>query len=186
MAGNDRLPSWRLNGRREGRPGRGSTPWAGVDDLAGTVVAGHRRPLQMGILAWDFRGPNRSTDQITTYPRWCSRSAQTLRTIKHQTPARAGVVMSGVPNCRPLARQGVMEAAGIAPASRDPSMSASTCVADHLVVGVEAPIGRVLARLAHHEFNPGRNERFGLSDPVLASSGEAHGTKLTPRSRFCF
>ena len=97
--------------------------------------------------------------------------------MKHQTPARAGVVMSGVPSCRPWQGRVIMEAAGIAPASRDPSMSASTCIADHLVVGVEAPIGRVLVRLAHHEFNPGRNERFGLGDPALASSGGSRGRR---------
>ena len=54
-----------------------------------------------------------------------------------------------------------MEAAGIAPASRDPSVTASTCVADHLIVGLGAPIGRVPFGLSRHEFNPSRNRRLG-------------------------
>ena len=70
-----------------------------------------------------------------------------------------------------------MEAAGIAPASRDPSMSASTCVAVHLIVGLGAPYGRVPFGVSYHEFNPSRNRRLGSDDPALASSGEASGRR---------
>ena len=70
-----------------------------------------------------------------------------------------------------------MEAAGIAPASRDPSMKASTCVSDSLIVGLGAPIGGVAFGLSHHEFDPGRNGRLGSDDPALASSGEASGKR---------
>jgi hypothetical protein len=70
-----------------------------------------------------------------------------------------------------------MEAAGIAPASRDPSMKASTCVSDSLIVGLDAPIGRVVFSLSHHEFNPSRNGWLGSDDPALSSSGEASGRR---------
>ena len=70
-----------------------------------------------------------------------------------------------------------MEAAGIAPASRDPSMKASTCVADSLIVGLGPPIGGVALGLSHHEFSPGRNGRLGSDDPALASSGGASGRR---------
>jgi hypothetical protein len=36
-----------------------------------------------------------------------------------------------------------VEAAGIAPASRNPSVKAFTCVADPLIVGLGSPIGGV-------------------------------------------
>jgi hypothetical protein len=36
-----------------------------------------------------------------------------------------------------------VEAAGIAPASRDPLMKASTCLADSLIVGLDSPISGV-------------------------------------------
>jgi hypothetical protein len=77
-----------------------------------------------------------------------------------------------------------VEAAGIAPASRDPSVKASTCIAGHLIVGLGAPIGRVPVGLAHHGFNPGRNERFGPGDPALATPGGARGRRpAAERSR---
>jgi hypothetical protein len=71
----------------------------------------------------------------------------------------------------------LMEAAGIAPASRDPLMKASTCVSDSLIVGLGPPIGGVTLGLSHHEFNPSRNGRLGSDDPALASSGEASGRR---------
>ncbi len=40
--------------------------------------------------------------------------------------------------------------------------TASTCVADPLIVGLGAPIGEVPFGLAHHEFNPSRNRRIWL------------------------
>ena len=70
-----------------------------------------------------------------------------------------------------------MEAAGIAPASRDPSVPASTCVSDHLIVGLGAPIGKVSYGLSRHEFNPSRNGRLGSDDPALSSSGGASGRR---------
>src|SRR3569833_1011758 len=70
-----------------------------------------------------------------------------------------------------------VEAAGIAPASRDPSVTASTCVALRLIVGLEAPKGRILFGLSHHESSSYRNGRLGTSDPALASSGGASGRR---------
>ena len=74
-----------------------------------------------------------------------------------------------------------MEAAGIAPASREASARASTCVADHLIVGLGAPVGRVPFGLSRHEFNPSRNRRLGSGDPELASPaaslGRRHGAR---------
>ncbi len=70
-----------------------------------------------------------------------------------------------------------VEAAGIAPASRDPSTLASTCVVARLIVGVGAPSGRVPFGLSRHGFNPDLNRRFGPDDPALASSGEASGRR---------
>ncbi len=60
-----------------------------------------------------------------------------------QTPAEPGFVSSSVANCRQVTICSEVEAAGIAPASREASMKASTCVADRWIVGVGAPIGRV-------------------------------------------
>ena len=69
----------------------------------------------------------------------------------------------------------LVEAAGIAPASREASVRASTCVADRLIVGLGAPTGRVPFGLSCHEFNPCRNKRLGTGDPELASPAEALG-----------
>ncbi len=71
-----------------------------------------------------------------------------------------------------------VEAAGIAPASRDPSVRASTCVAGRLIVGLEAPIGRVPFGLSHHEFNPSGNGRLRTDDPALAIPGETSGRRF--------
>jgi len=71
-----------------------------------------------------------------------------------------------------------VEAAGIAPASREASARASTCVADPLIVGVGAPIGGVPFGLARHEFSLGLNKRFGLGDPELASLAGSLGRRL--------
>jgi len=70
-----------------------------------------------------------------------------------------------------------VEAAGIAPASRDPSVSASTCVSARLIVGLESPVGRVPFGLSRHEFSPCLNRRFDTNDPALTSSGEASGRR---------
>ena len=94
-----------------------------------------------------------------------------------QTPVRPGFASSVVTNCHQLTVCGSVEAAGIAPASRDPSVPASTCVALHLIVGLEALSGKVLFGLSCHEFNPCRNRRLGTDDPALASSGGASGRR---------
>ena len=75
----------------------------------------------------------------------------------------------------------VVEAAGIAPASREASATASTCVADFLIVGLGAPIGKVPFGLAHHEFNPSRNRRLSSSDPELASPAASLGRRRGAR-----
>jgi site-specific recombinase XerD len=92
-----------------------------------------------------------------------------------QAPPGAGLASSAVTNCHQITVCGEVEAAGIAPASRDPSVSASTCVADRLIVGLGAPIGRVPFGLSHHGFNPCRNGRLGTDDPALATPGGARG-----------
>lgn len=79
-----------------------------------------------------------------------------------------------------------MEAAGIAPASREASATASTCVAVHLIVGLVSPIGRVRFGLAGHEFNPSRNQRLSSSDPALASPAESSGRRLGARPLLFF
>ena len=79
-----------------------------------------------------------------------------------------------------------MEAAGIAPASREASTTASTCVADHLIVGLGAPIGKVPFGLSRHEFNPSRNRRLGSSDPALASSAASRGRRRGARPLLFF
>src|SRR5271157_3605208 len=71
----------------------------------------------------------------------------------------------------------VMEAAGIAPASREASVRASTCVADRLLVGLGAPVGRVSFGLSCHEFNPSRNKRLGSGDPELSSPAGSLGRR---------
>lgn len=65
-------------------------------------------------------------------------------------------------------------------------MTASTCVADHLIVGLRAPIGRVPFGLSRHEFNPSRNRRLDSSDPELASPAEPLGQKLGARPWLLF
>ena len=94
-----------------------------------------------------------------------------------QAPAEPGLVSSVVANYHQLTVCDPMEAAGIAPASRDPLMKASTCVSDYLIVGLGAPIGGVAFGLSHREFNPSRNGRLGSDDPALASSGGASGRR---------
>ena len=80
-------------------------------------------------------------------------------------------------NCKWL----LMEAAGISPASREALTTASTCVADLLIVGLGAPIGEVSFGLSGHEFNPSGNWRFCLSDPALSSPAESRGRKRGAR-----
>ena len=79
-----------------------------------------------------------------------------------------------------------MEAAGIAPASREASATASTCVAVHLIVGLASPIGRVRFGLAGHEFNPSRNQRLSSSDPTLSSPAESRGRRPSARPLLFF
>jgi hypothetical protein len=79
-----------------------------------------------------------------------------------------------------------MEAAGIAPASREALTTASTCVADHLIVGLRAPFGEVPFGLSCHEFNPSRNRRLSSSDPALASPAASRGRKRGARPLLFF
>ena len=71
-----------------------------------------------------------------------------------------------------------MEAAGIAPASRDPSMRVSTCVSGSLIVGLGALAGEVSFGLVRHEFSPIRNGRLKSSDPALSSPGKPSGRRF--------
>ncbi len=80
----------------------------------------------------------------------------------------------------------IVEAAGIAPASREASVRASTCVADRLIVGLGAPVGRVSFGLSCHGFNPGRNKRFGSGDPELSSPAESLGRRPGARPLLWF
>lgn len=79
-----------------------------------------------------------------------------------------------------------MEAAGIAPASREASVRASTCVAEYLIVGLGAPIGGIPFGLARHEFNPGGNKRLGQGYPELASPAGSLGRRLGARPLLFF
>ena len=79
-----------------------------------------------------------------------------------------------------------MEAAGIAPASREASVRASTCVADRLIVGLGAPVGRVSFGLSCHEFNPSRNKRLGSGDPELSSPAGSLGRRPGARPLLWF
>ncbi len=78
-----------------------------------------------------------------------------------QTPDCSGVVSSSVASCHQMATYIEVEAAGIAPASRDASAKAPTCVVDHLIVGLGPPVDRVAFGLALHEFRFSLKERFG-------------------------
>lgn len=55
-----------------------------------------------------------------------------------------------------------VEAAGIAPASRDPSVRASTCVSSYLVFVGKPPTGRVPLRLSSRVFSPERQPAVSL------------------------
>ncbi len=79
-----------------------------------------------------------------------------------------------------------MEAAGIAPASREALVTASTCVAGHLSVSLGAPIGKVPFGLSRHEFNSSRNRRLGSSDPTLSSPAASRGQKRGARPLLFF
>ena len=98
-----------------------------------------------------------------------------------QTPAGPGLVSSSDASCHQMATYSEVEAAGIAPASRDPLMKASTCVSDYLIVSLGAPVGGVAFGLSHREFDPSRNGRLGSDDPALASSGGASGRRPTTK-----
>ncbi len=103
-----------------------------------------------------------------------------------QAPVLPGLASSLVTNRHQLTVCGKVEAAGIAPASREASTTASTCVADHLIVGLRAPIGRVPFGLASHEFNPSCNRRLSSSDPELASPAASLGRKRGARPLLFF
>jgi hypothetical protein len=79
-----------------------------------------------------------------------------------------------------------MEAAGIAPASREALVTASTCVAVHLSVSLEAPIGKVPFGLSRHFFNSSRNRQLGSSDPRLSSPAASPGQKRVARPLLFF
>ena len=79
-----------------------------------------------------------------------------------------------------------VEAAGIAPASREASVRASTCVADRLLVGLGAPVGRVSFGLSCHEFNPSRNKRLSSGDPELSSPAGSLGRRPGARPLLWF
>ena len=79
-----------------------------------------------------------------------------------------------------------MEAAGIAPASREALATASTCVSNHLIVGLRALFGEVPFGLSCHEFNPSRNRRLSSSDPALASPAASRGRKRVARPLLWF
>ena len=79
-----------------------------------------------------------------------------------------------------------MEAAGIAPASREALVTASTCVAGHLVVSLGAPIGKVPFGLSRHEFNPSCNRRLGSGDPTLSSPAAPRGQRCGARPLLFF
>lgn len=80
----------------------------------------------------------------------------------------------------------IVEAAGIAPASREALARASTCVADRLIVGLGAPVGRVSFGLSRHEFSPNRNKRLGSGDPELASPAGSLGRRPGARPSLFF
>jgi hypothetical protein len=70
-----------------------------------------------------------------------------------------------------------MEAAGIAPASREASAWASTCVSDYLVFDLGVPVGKVPFGLACHKFSPIRNRRLESGDPALSSPDVPSGRR---------
>src|SRR5262245_46723441 len=90
-------------------------------------------------------------------------------TSNEQAPAGPGLASSIVANCHQITACGEVEAAGIAPASREALARTSTCVAGLWVVGRGVPSGRASFGLARHEFNLNRNKRLGSSDPELAT-----------------
>ena len=94
-----------------------------------------------------------------------------------QAPAEPGLASLVVTNCHQITVCDLMEAVGIAPASRDPSVKASTCVADSLIVGLDDPIGGVVFGLSYRFFNPSRNRRLGSNDPALSSSDRSSGRR---------
>ena len=105
------------------------------------------------------------------------------RSSNEQTPARPGFASSVVTNRHQLTVCGSVEAAGIAPASRDTLMPASTCVACPLIVGLGPPKDRVSFSLSHHEFSQDLNGRFGLGDPALSSTRGASGRRPDAKPR---
>ncbi len=86
---------------------------------------------------------------------------QNTQSTNEQTPAEPGLVSSSVASCHQMATYSEVEAAGIAPASRDSSTRASTCVSGRLIVGLVPPIGRVDCGLAPHEIRPCLKVRLG-------------------------
>ncbi len=87
----------------------------------------------------------------------------------------------------PLGKPGlVVEAAGIAPASREASVRASTCVVVYLVVGIKAPSDRVPFSLARYKFNPDCNKRLGPGYPELTSSAGSLGRRAVAKQPLFF
>ena len=75
-----------------------------------------------------------------------------------------------------------MEAAGIAPASRDPSVRASTCVSCYLVFVGKPPTGRMLIRLSSHIFSPERQPAVSLWPARIGVSEHDSRAEVTLRS----
>ena len=98
-----------------------------------------------------------------------------------QTPDCSGVVSSSDASCHRVAACGEVEAAGIAPASRDPSMKASTCVSGSLIVGRGSPAGEVAFSLSRHQFSRHCNRRLSASDPALSSTGSPSGRRTATK-----
>ncbi len=103
-----------------------------------------------------------------------------------QAPAGPGLASSVVANCHQLTVCGGVEAAGIAPASREALMTASTCVADLLIVGLGAPVGRVPFGLSNYEFRSSSSRRLGSIDPELASPAVPLGRRHVARPLLLF
>ena len=106
-----------------------------------------------------------------------SGDAEDVGAGNEQAPAGPGLASSSVANCRQVAVYSEVEAAGIAPASRDPSVKASTCVVGHLIVGLRAPTDGVPFGLACHEFNPIRNRRLRSGEPAVTTPAMPRGQR---------
>lgn len=100
------------------------------------------------------------------------------RPINEQNPAKAGFALSFVINCHQNVFTEKWRRRELHPRPEIRRWRRLRVYPSPLIVGLKAPIGRVLFSVSCHEINPSRNRWLDSSEPALSSPGEASGRRL--------